>query len=81
MVRWVIGSIRHGGPTELFLVAASARRLVQQSPWYVLSGLWDDAYKIIFSANWKESSMWRHRVSFLAFLPSMSQRLSKQVLY
>ena len=28
MVRWVVGSILHGGPTELFLVPASAPRLV-----------------------------------------------------
>ena len=27
MVRWVIGSIHHGGPIELFLVPASAPRL------------------------------------------------------
>ena len=28
MVRWVVGSIFHGGPIELFLVSASAPRLV-----------------------------------------------------
>ena len=28
MVRWVVGSIRHGGPIELFLVPARAPRLV-----------------------------------------------------
>ena len=28
MVRWVVGSILHGGPIELFLVPASAPRLV-----------------------------------------------------
>ena len=28
MVRWVIGSILHGEPSELFLVPASAPRLV-----------------------------------------------------
>ena len=28
MVRWVIGSILHGGPIELFLIPASAPRLV-----------------------------------------------------
>ena len=37
MVRWVIGSILHGGTIELFLVPASAPRLVQQRPLYVLS--------------------------------------------
>ena len=40
MVRWVVGSILHGGPIELFLVLASEPRLV-----YVLNCLWDDAYK------------------------------------
>ena len=33
------------GLIELFLVPASAPRLVQQRPWYVSSCLWDDAYK------------------------------------
>ena len=28
MVQWVVGSIIHGGPIELFLVLASAPRLV-----------------------------------------------------
>ena len=28
MVRWVVGSILHGGPIELFLVPASDPRLV-----------------------------------------------------
>ena len=40
MVRWVVGSILHDGPIELFLVPASA-----PPPWYVLSCLWDGAYK------------------------------------
>ena len=44
----------HGGPIGLFLVPASAPRLVRQRPWYVLSCLWDDAYKITFAANRKE---------------------------
>ena len=51
MVRWVVGSIPHGGPIELFLVPASAPRLVYQRPWYVLSCLWDGAYKITLAAN------------------------------
>ena len=38
-----------GGPIELFLVPASAQRL-----WYVLSCLWDDAYKSTLAANRKE---------------------------
>ena len=47
MVRWIVGSILHGGPIELFLVLASAPRLV------CLSGLWDCAYKRTLAANKK----------------------------
>ena len=54
MVRWVVGSILHGESIELILVPASAPRLVQQRPWYVLSCLWDDAYKRTIAANRKE---------------------------
>ena len=36
-----------GGPIELFLFPASA-------PWYVLSCLWDGAYKITIAVNRKE---------------------------
>ena len=50
----VVGSILHGGPIELFLVPASAPRLVLQRLWYVLSCLWDDAYKRTLAANQKE---------------------------
>ena len=28
MMRWVVGSIHHGGPIELYLVPASAPRLL-----------------------------------------------------
>ena len=42
------------GPIELFLVPASAPRLVYQRPWYVLSCLRDDAYKRTLAANRKE---------------------------
>ena len=44
----------HGEPIELFLIPASAPRLVKQRLWYVLSCLWDDAYKRTLAANWKE---------------------------
>ena len=54
MVRWVDGWILPDVPTELFLVPARAPRLVKQRPWYVLSCLWDNAYKITLAANWKE---------------------------
>ena len=43
LVPWVIGSIPHGGPIELFLI-----------PWYVLSMLWDGAYERALAANQKE---------------------------
>ena len=46
-----------GGPVEPFLVPASAPRLVQQRPWYVLSCLWDGAYKRTLAANRKEYPM------------------------
>ena len=41
-------------PIELFLVPASAPRLVKQRQWYVLSCLWDGEYKRTLAANWKE---------------------------
>ena len=37
----------------LFLVPASVPRVVYQRPWYVLSCLWDGAYKRILAANRK----------------------------
>ena len=40
-----------GGPIELFLVLAKAPRLM---PWYVLSCLWDGAYKRALAVNRKE---------------------------
>ena len=54
MARWVVGSILYGGPIALFLVPPSVPRMVYQRPWYVLSRLWDDAYKIALTANRKE---------------------------
>ena len=45
MVWGVVGSNPLGGPTELFLVPASASRLVKQRPWHMLSCLWNSAYK------------------------------------
>ena len=50
MARWVVGSILHGGPIELFLVPASDPRLVEQRPWYVC----DDSHKITLATNRKE---------------------------
>ena len=43
-----------GGPIELFLVPATAPRLVYEMLWYVLSCLWDAAYKRTLAANSKE---------------------------
>ena len=43
-----------GGPIELFLVLASAPRLVYQRLRYVLSCLWDGAYKRTLAVNRKE---------------------------
>ena len=51
------GASAHGAmdrridPIDLFLVPASAPRLVYQMPWYVLSCLWDGAYKRTLAAN------------------------------
>ena len=52
-----------GGPIELFLVPASAPELVKQRLWYVLSCLWDGAYKRTLAVNQKELSMWQQWVS------------------
>ena len=46
MVPWVVGSIIHGGPTELFLIPANSQLVLQRS-WHVLSCLLDSAYKKI----------------------------------
>ena len=43
-----------GGPIELFLVPASAPPLVYQRQWYVLSCLWEGAYKRTLAVNRKE---------------------------
>ena len=42
----------------LFLVSASAPQLVEQRTWYVLSCLWDDAYKRTCVAN-RSAPWWR----------------------
>ena len=50
MVRWVIGSIFHGGPIELFLIPASAPQLVSTNltfsrlfwSYTPLSSLWSE---------------------------------------
>ena len=44
-------SLHYEKPIELFLVPASAPRMVYQRPWYVLSCLWDGAYKRTLAAN------------------------------
>ena len=57
----VVRAFAHGAlghrinpPIGLFLVPASAPRLVYQRPWYVPSCLWDGAYKRTLAANRKE---------------------------
>ena len=40
MVRWVVGSILHGGPIELFLVSASSER--ERVPERVLNVQWKE---------------------------------------
>ena len=39
MVRWVVGSILHGGPIELFLVPASAARNKGRGMCYPVCGM------------------------------------------
>ena len=51
MVRWVVGSVSHGGPIELFFVSAIAPQLVVQRSWYVLSCLWDRTHKGSVTTN------------------------------
>ena len=48
MVQWVVRSILHGGPIELFLIPASAPGVTKV---YVLSCLWGDAYKRTLAAD------------------------------
>ena len=54
MVRWVVGSILHGGPIELFQVPTSAPRLEYQIPWYVIACLCDGAYGRPLAGNRNE---------------------------
>ena len=42
MVQWVVGSIPHGGPIDLFLGPASAPQLAKQRLW--MDG-WMDGYR------------------------------------
>ena len=46
MVRWIVGSIPHGGTIELFFVQASASYLVKTKALVILC-LWDGVYKNI----------------------------------
>ena len=48
----VVGSIPHGEPTELVLLQSVLHSLFNKG--YVLSYLWDGAYKRSFAANQKE---------------------------
>ena len=53
MVRWVVGSILHGGTIELFLVPASDPRPVNKGCGMCYP-IFNDAYKRTLSANRKE---------------------------
>ena len=48
MEQWVVGSIRHGGPTELFLIPASAH----YGMCYIVCGMVH--IKKYLAANWRE---------------------------
>ena len=62
MVRWAVGSIPHVGPIDLLVVSSTVPRLMKQRPRYVLSCLWDGAYKRTLAANRKTQPMWRQWV-------------------
>ena len=51
MVRWVVRSITHDGPIELYLIPASAPHTILKA---VVSCLWDGSYKRTLAANQKE---------------------------
>ena len=68
MVRWVVGSILHGGPIELFLGPAMAPQLVTQRLWYVLSCQWEGAYKRTLVVN--------RKVAYVATAGFLSRYLS-----
>ena len=52
MVQWVIGSILHGvDPLSYFLFLPVLHDWCNKRPSYVLSCLWDDAYKRTIAVN------------------------------
>ena len=50
MVQWVVGSISHGGPIELFFIPATGVTKAIVCSIF----LWDGAYKISFAAKQKK---------------------------
>ena len=62
MVRWVIRSILHGGPSELFVVPASVPRLVLKRPWlcYPVCGMMHTKESLLLIGK---LPMWRQRIS------------------
>ena len=66
MVRWLVRLVLHGGPIELFLIPASAPKLMQRRLRYVLSCLWDGAYKRTLAAAQKVKPILRQQVSSFA---------------
>ena len=63
MVRWVVGSILHGGggPLSYFSFQPVLHDWCNKG-----RGMWDGAYKRTLAANRKEYVMWRRLVSSLA---------------
>ena len=52
MVRWVVGSILHGvDPLSYFSFQPVLHDWCKKRPWYVLSCLWDGAYKRTLAVN------------------------------
>ena len=54
MVRWVVGSILHGGPIDLFFVRECSTTGVTKALWERDVAPWDGAYKRTLAANRKE---------------------------
>ena len=71
-MQWIVGSILHGGPIELFLVPAYAPQLVKLRQWYVPFYLWDDAHKRSLAAKITD---WA--IHFVAVMAMIKYQLKK----
>ena len=67
MVQLVVGSILHDGHIEHIsrFSQCSTTGVTKAVVGYVLSCLWDNAYKTTLAANLREYLIWRQRVSSL----------------